>query len=43
MAHIPWDQETWYKTKGEIIAEYGQMSNEEVQDKILQIVRKHRQ
>jgi len=41
--HVAWKKEVWYKTQGEVKAEYGVNNNEEVQDKILQIVRKHRQ
>jgi len=42
MKRIPLNPEKWYKTKGELEAEYGRMSNEEVQDKILEIIREHR-
>jgi len=42
--HVPWDEEIWNMVKGETIAEYGDVkTNDEIQKKILEIVREHRQ
>jgi len=42
MKRIPLNKTKWYKMKGEVEAIHGPLSNEEAQDKILEIIREHR-
>jgi hypothetical protein len=41
-AYVPWDKETWERTKKQIkeLEDDYQMNNSEVQDKLLEIVRR---